>query len=107
MGKKSQKPKIVLPPELPPEILEEEIEVSDDDLQFVKENRDYAVGFSRLDTQSITKSVLSIIYFFPLASSIDAEPCAFHCNNVFYVLNKILLFNRERANLNARNKFWL
>lgn len=66
MGKKSQKPKIVLPPELPPEILEEEIEVSDDDLQFVKENRDYAVGFSRLDTQSITKSVLSIIIFFLL-----------------------------------------
>ncbi|KAG2679664.1 hypothetical protein I3760_11G060800 [Carya illinoinensis] len=60
MGKKSQKPKIVLPPELPPEILEEEIEVSDDDLQFVKENSDYAVGVSRLDTQSITKHVTRV-----------------------------------------------
>jgi hypothetical protein len=59
MGKKSQKPKIVLPPELPPDVPEEEIEVSDEDLKFLKENRDYAHGFSRLDTHSITKSVLS------------------------------------------------
>ncbi|KAJ7982034.1 Nucleolar complex protein 3 like [Quillaja saponaria] len=44
MGKGKQKQKIVLPPELPPEITEEEIEVSDEDLQYVNENRDYA-GF--------------------------------------------------------------
>ncbi|KAB1216922.1 hypothetical protein CJ030_MR4G016065 [Morella rubra] len=60
MGKKSQKQKIVLPPELPPEIAEDEIEVSDEDLQFVKQNSDYAVGFSRLDTQSITKHVTRV-----------------------------------------------
>lgn len=55
MVKKKDKQKIVLPPELPPEIAEEEIEVSDEDLQFVDENRDYAGFVSRLDTHSITK----------------------------------------------------
>ncbi|KAE8009055.1 hypothetical protein FH972_005512 [Carpinus fangiana] len=60
MGKKSQKSKIVLPPELPPDVPEEEIEVSDEDLQFLKENRDYAHGFSRLDTHSITKHVTRV-----------------------------------------------
>lgn len=60
MGKKNQKPKIVLPPELPPEIPEEEIEVSDEDVQFLQENRDYALGFSRLDTHSITKHVTRV-----------------------------------------------
>jgi nucleolar complex protein 3 len=64
MGKKSQKPKIVLPPELPPEILEDDIEVSDEDLQFLQENRHYARGFSRLDTHSITKSLLSLPFIF-------------------------------------------
>ncbi|KAL5813268.1 hypothetical protein ACOSQ3_028218 [Xanthoceras sorbifolium] len=57
MGKK---PKVILPPDLPPEILEEEIEVSDEDLQFVNENRDYAGFVSRLDTQSITKHVTRV-----------------------------------------------
>lgn len=56
MGKK-QKQKIILPPELPPEISEDEIEISDDDLQFVSENCDYAGFVSRLDTHSITKFV--------------------------------------------------
>lgn len=56
MGKK-QKQKVILPPELPPEITEDEVEVSDEDLQFVQENRDYAGLISTLDTQSITKSV--------------------------------------------------
>ncbi|XP_031256283.1 nucleolar complex protein 3 homolog isoform X3 [Pistacia vera] len=55
MGKKKQK--VVLPPDLPPEISEDEIEISDEDLEFVKENRDYAGFVSRLDTQSITKCV--------------------------------------------------
>lgn len=61
MGKK-QKQKIILPPELPPEILEDEIEVSDEDLQFVSENRDYAGFVSRLDTHSITKFVASSLF---------------------------------------------
>ncbi|KAJ1379856.1 hypothetical protein SESBI_46519 [Sesbania bispinosa] len=54
MGKKP-KQKIVLPPDLPPEIPDDEVEISDDDLQFVKENRAYASLLSNLDTQSITK----------------------------------------------------
>ncbi|PON58290.1 Nucleolar complex-associated protein [Trema orientale] len=58
--KNSQKQKIILPPELPPEISEDEIEVSDEDLHFVDENRDYAGFVSRLDTQSITKHVTRV-----------------------------------------------
>ncbi|XP_059653259.1 nucleolar complex-associated protein 3-like isoform X2 [Cornus florida] len=54
MGKKN---KIVLPLELPPDIFEDEIEVSGEDLQFVNENRDYVGFVSKLDTQSITKHV--------------------------------------------------
>lgn len=60
MVKKKHKQKIVLPPELPPEITEEEIEVSDEDLQFVNENSDYAGFVSRLDTDIITKHVTRI-----------------------------------------------
>ncbi|KMT17353.1 hypothetical protein BVRB_2g038110 [Beta vulgaris subsp. vulgaris] len=56
MGKK-QKQKVTLPPLLPPEVPEEEIEVSDEDVNFVTKNRAYAGFVSRLDTQSITKHV--------------------------------------------------
>lgn len=38
-----------------PDIPEDEVEVSDDDLQFIKENRSYASLLSTLDTHSITK----------------------------------------------------
>ncbi|KAH7842812.1 hypothetical protein Vadar_009511 [Vaccinium darrowii] len=54
MGRKQ---KIVLPPELPPEISDDEVEVSDEDLQFVDDNRDYAGLISNLDTHSITRHV--------------------------------------------------
>ncbi|KAL9296725.1 hypothetical protein ACSQ67_022621 [Phaseolus vulgaris] len=59
MGKKKQK--IVLPPELPPDIPEDEVEVSDDDLQFIKENRSYASLLSTLDTHSITKVGMQLV----------------------------------------------
>ncbi|KAG6572470.1 hypothetical protein SDJN03_29198, partial [Cucurbita argyrosperma subsp. sororia] len=57
MGKKrnNEKQKVILPPELPPEVTQEEIKVSDEDLQFVKENQDYAVSVIRLYTKSIAK----------------------------------------------------
>lgn len=58
MGKKKQK--IQLPPELPPEIPDDEIDVSDEDLQFVNENKDYAGFVSKLDTQSITRHVTRV-----------------------------------------------
>ncbi|KAF8402379.1 hypothetical protein HHK36_013334 [Tetracentron sinense] len=54
MGKKKN---VVLPPQLPPDIADEEVEVSDEDLQFLKENRDYAGFVNTLDTQSITRHV--------------------------------------------------
>ncbi|CAK9165661.1 unnamed protein product [Ilex paraguariensis] len=60
MGKKKQKQKIVLPPELPTEVPEDEIQVSDEDLQFVNENREYAGFVSKLDTQSITRHVTRV-----------------------------------------------
>ncbi|KAF9682064.1 hypothetical protein SADUNF_Sadunf05G0069500 [Salix dunnii] len=61
MGKKSkQKKKIILPPELPPEVPDDEIEVSEEDLQFVNENVDYAGFVSGLDTTSITKHVTRV-----------------------------------------------
>ncbi|XP_057765273.1 nucleolar complex-associated protein 3-like [Salvia miltiorrhiza] len=55
MGKKKQK--IVLPPDLPPEVPDEEIEVSDEDLQFVNKHSDYARFISKIDTPSLTKHV--------------------------------------------------
>ncbi|KAK4285685.1 hypothetical protein QN277_002353 [Acacia crassicarpa] len=61
MGKKPEpKQKVILPPQLPPEVSEDEIEVSDEDLDFVRENRDYAGLISALDTQSITKHVTRV-----------------------------------------------
>lgn len=51
------KKKIILPPQLPPDISEDEIEVSDEDKAFVSENKDYAGFLSTLDTTSITKFV--------------------------------------------------
>lgn len=54
MGKKN---KVILPPELPPDISDEEIQVSDEDVKFVKENRDYTGFIQTLDTHSITKHV--------------------------------------------------
>ena len=59
MGRKKSE-KIILPLELLLEIPDDEVEVSDEDLQFVQHNRQYALGFSRLDTQSITKSVYTL-----------------------------------------------
>lgn len=54
------KKKIILPPQLPPDLSEDEIEVSDEDKDFVKENRDYAGFLSTLDTKSITKHVTRV-----------------------------------------------
>ncbi|KAJ6828770.1 nucleolar complex protein 3-like protein [Iris pallida] len=54
MGKKK---KVILPPELPPDIADEEIEVSDEDFDFVKENKKFAGFLSKIDTKSIDKHV--------------------------------------------------
>ncbi|KAK9056872.1 hypothetical protein SSX86_024236 [Deinandra increscens subsp. villosa] len=57
MGRKKQKQKVAQPPELPPDVPDDEVEVSDEDLEFVNKNQDYAGFVSRLDTQSITRHV--------------------------------------------------
>lgn len=54
MGKKR---KVILPPELPPEVADEEIEISDEDFDFVKENKKFAGFLSKIDTKSIDKHV--------------------------------------------------
>ncbi|KAL6196780.1 hypothetical protein ACLB2K_032394 [Fragaria x ananassa] len=54
------KKKIILPPQLPPDISEDEIEVSDEDKVFVSENKDFAGFLSTLDTTSITKHVTRV-----------------------------------------------
>ncbi|CAA6658032.1 unnamed protein product [Spirodela intermedia] len=57
MGKKK---KVILPPSLPPEVREEEIEVSDEDLEFVRGNKDFASFLTRLDTKSIDRHVTRV-----------------------------------------------
>lgn len=52
MGKKH---KIPVPPQLPPEIADDEVEVSDEDFEFVESNQDYAGFLKKLDTKSITR----------------------------------------------------
>lgn len=54
MGKKKN---VVLPPQLPPDI---EVEVSDEDLAFVKENREFVDFLSRLDTNLIDRHVTRV-----------------------------------------------
>lgn len=54
MGKKR---KVILPPELPPEVADEEIEISDEDFDFVKANKKFAGFLSKIDTKSIDKHV--------------------------------------------------
>ncbi|KAM7269130.1 hypothetical protein ACFE04_024627 [Oxalis oulophora] len=56
--KQKNKNKIVLPPELPPELADEEIEFSDEDVDFVETNPDYTHYFvDKIDTEAITKEV--------------------------------------------------
>lgn len=56
MGRKKQK--VVLPPDLPPDVAEDDVEVSDEDLAFVKENIEHVGFLNTLDTQSITRYLL-------------------------------------------------
>lgn len=63
--------KVILPPDLPPEVSEDDIDVSDEDLEFIPQNKDYAAFVSSIDSKSINKSVsriflyLSVIFIFP------------------------------------------
>lgn len=52
MGKKK---KLILPPELPPDVGDAQIEVSDEDFDFVRDNRDFAGFLTKIDTKSIDR----------------------------------------------------
>ncbi|KAL6272442.1 hypothetical protein ACE6H2_023134 [Prunus campanulata] len=60
VARRKQKQRIILPPELPPEVSEDEIEVSDEETDFVDQNREFAGFLTTLDTQSITKHVTRV-----------------------------------------------
>ncbi|XP_010417534.1 PREDICTED: nucleolar complex protein 3 homolog isoform X1 [Camelina sativa] len=55
MGKSRRKQKVIPPPQLPPDVPEEDIEFSDEDLKYVEENTEYARFVSRIDTAAIDK----------------------------------------------------
>ncbi|KAI5324307.1 hypothetical protein L3X38_033380 [Prunus dulcis] len=61
VAKRKQKQRIILPPELPPEVSEDKIEFSDEDRSFVDQNREYAGFLSTLDTQSITNFDFNVV----------------------------------------------
>ncbi|KAL2653880.1 hypothetical protein R1flu_022008 [Riccia fluitans] len=48
-----------LPP-LPPELADEDIEISDEDLEFVQKHQDYAGFIARLDSASISRQVMGL-----------------------------------------------
>lgn len=57
MGKSRRKQKVIPPPQLPPDVPEEDIEFSDEDLKYVEENTEYAQFVARIDTAAINKCV--------------------------------------------------
>eukprot|EP00252_Welwitschia_mirabilis_P011572 TRINITY_DN25857_c0_g1_i1.p1 TRINITY_DN25857_c0_g1~~TRINITY_DN25857_c0_g1_i1.p1 ORF type:complete len:838 (+),score=199.89 TRINITY_DN25857_c0_g1_i1:191-2704(+) len=59
MGKKDES-KVPKRPLLPPEVPEEDIEVSDEDIEFVRKHKRYAGFLKRLDTKTITKHVIGL-----------------------------------------------
>ncbi|XP_010943335.1 nucleolar complex-associated protein 3 isoform X1 [Elaeis guineensis] len=57
MGKKK---KAIFTPELPPEVADDEVEVSDEDVDFVRENLKYAKFLTKLDTNTINQHVMLV-----------------------------------------------
>lgn len=60
----AKKKKVILPPQLPPDIPDEEIEVSDEDLNFVSKNIEYAGFLSKLDANLINRCKERVFFFF-------------------------------------------
>lgn len=54
----AKKKKVILPPDLPLEIADNEIEVSDEDFDFVRSNLKYAGFLTKLDKKSIDRLVI-------------------------------------------------
>ncbi|KAM0922926.1 hypothetical protein ACQ4PT_005865 [Festuca glaucescens] len=60
MGKSSKKNKVILAPPLPPELDDDEIVVSEDDFDFVKENPQHARNIARQDNKAFDKFVTRV-----------------------------------------------
>lgn len=58
--RKSKKKQAPATPLLPPDVAEDEVDISDEDVSFVAKHRQYAGFLSNLDTSTITKHVLGL-----------------------------------------------
>lgn len=74
--KKEQIPKVILPPPLPLEVVDDDVQVSDEDIDFVKSNRAYTGFLKNLDTNSITRFDFSSVFCCPFSLLF-----IFCCNN--------------------------
>uniref|UniRef100_A0ACD5WZR4 Uncharacterized protein n=1 Tax=Avena sativa TaxID=4498 RepID=A0ACD5WZR4_AVESA len=60
MGKSSKKNKVILAPPLPPEVDDEDIVISDDDVDFVEKNKEHVRFIARMDRGAIDKVVTRV-----------------------------------------------
>lgn len=60
MGKSSKKNKIILAPPLPREVDDEDVLISDEDIDFVKKNKKHVAFFDRIDRKAIDKAVTKV-----------------------------------------------
>ncbi|XP_068654805.1 nucleolar complex-associated protein 3 isoform X2 [Aristolochia californica] len=58
MGKKRNK--IILPPQLPPDVADDDVEISDEDVEFLKQNKAYTGFLKNLDTKTINRHVVRV-----------------------------------------------
>lgn len=60
MGKSSKKNKVILAPPLPPDVDDEDIVVSDEDVEFVEENREHVHLITGLNRKALDKVVTRV-----------------------------------------------
>uniref|UniRef100_A0ACD5VR13 Uncharacterized protein n=1 Tax=Avena sativa TaxID=4498 RepID=A0ACD5VR13_AVESA len=60
MGKSSKKNKVILAPPLPPDVDDEDIVISPEDVEFVEKNRENVNWIARLDSNALDKAVTRV-----------------------------------------------